>query len=168
MINNTRNRFFIVVIAVLLITNLAMLYVFTTQRKGASHGGPQAKGRSGMSVFLKDKIKFNEQQLKSFDSLREKHHESLKPLFDSLKTAKRNYYAQLETGSYVDSLGQLVGNRQAAIERSFYQYFGKIRSMCDADQKSLFDKEFPAMVERMITPGRWQGGRLGGDSATQR
>ena len=152
MSTGSRSKILIFIIAVLLIANIAMLVFF--KRPDDDKRNIPDKNRFGLTPFLKDQMKFSEDQMKTFEQLKANHKETVHPYFDSLKSAKTELYKLLDTPTVTDStvsmISAKIGKNQGEIDRLFFVYFQKVRDLCTPDQRVKFDTLFPPMWQRMI------------------
>ena len=147
-----RSKILIFIIAVLLIANIAMLLLY---KKSEDEKRANAeKNRFGLSPMVKDQLKFTEQQMKDFEQIKSKHKESVRPYFDSLRTAKTELYKLLDNPSLTDSSVLLhssnIGKNQGEIDRRFFIYFQNVRNLCTPEQRIGFDTLFPPIWQKMI------------------
>src|SRR6478735_5686283 len=102
MSTGSKSKILIFIIAVLLIANIAMLVVY--KKSEDEKKAFAEKKRFGLKHFLKNQMKFSETQMKDFEQLKTKQKETLRPYFDSLKSAKTELYSLLEKPSVSDSV----------------------------------------------------------------
>lgn len=149
-------RSLIFVIAFLLITNIALLLFLLFSRNSEQNKAEPDK-RSVVEVFLEDSIDFDKQQLAIYQNLRKDALEKGKPLFDSVKSAKRIFYQNIYSGNISDSvikkLAGNIGESQIAVDKYMLQYFKSIRRICTPAQLPKFDSSFKTVVEK-VTSGR--------------
>src|SRR3954468_2406513 len=99
------NKVLVFVIAVLLLSNIAMLYFYLTdcrdnKKKPDNNGGMRAY----MIKTLKDSVGFNDQQIASYQQMSDKHKATMKPLFEDITNAKDSLYKLLLIDKPSDSL----------------------------------------------------------------
>lgn len=160
--NNSKNKILLFIVLVMILTNIATLAYFlgfkqnTIGRveKGERHTGP-------MTEFLKKDIGFDEQQMKTFDSVKQQQREAIKPLFEDLGKTKDSFYQLLSEPSVPDSqlnaLAANIGLKQQAIEIQFFNNFKNIRRLCTDTQKNKYDSLLPSIVHKMTIPQRRRG-----------
>ncbi len=150
----SKNKVLIVLVGILLLSNIIMLsYWMFRPKKADAPKGP----RGMMHNFLKSEIHFSDEQLKTFDSLRNAHFESMKPHFKEMNLAKENIYRQVtlnRDSSTIDSLASVVGKKQAFIEVAFYHHFGRVRNLCTEEQRPVFDSLFTPFMKKMTSRKR--------------
>ena len=151
----TKNKLFIFIIALLLISNIGLVVFFMGMNKPESR---DHRGRGEITRLLKEEIGFNDTQIKQYEEIRMAHREKMRPLFDSMRTAKETLYNQLYLTEINDSVfntaSSEVGQKQQMIDRHLFNHFRTLRELCTAEQQPKFDSMIKHMVQRMIVPGR--------------
>ena len=151
----TKNKLFIFIIALLLISNIGLVVFFIGMNK---HDSRDNRGRGEITRVLKEEIGFNEIQIKQYEEIRMAHRQKMRPLFDSMRTAKETLYNQLYFPEIDDSVFNStiaeVGQKQQRIDRNLFNHFRSLRELCTAEQQPKFDTMIKHMVQRMIIPGR--------------
>jgi len=152
MSTGSKSKILIFIIAVLLIANIAMLVVY--KKSEDEKKAIVDKNRFGLTPFLKDQMKFSEPQMKDFEQLKTKQKETLRPYFDSLKSAKKDLYSLMDKPAVSDStvsfLSANIGKYQGEIDRRFFIYFQNVRNLCTQEQRVKFDTLFPPYWQKMI------------------
>ena len=152
MINNqNKSKIFLVIIAILLLANIAML-VFFLQKKGPDNGNRRPDRKVMIANFLKDEIGFTTQQLVQYDSLSNQQQEKMKDLFDTMRNNKTQQFKQLATGNFTDSTINTVADQSAAaqkiIEVQMFNHIKAVRQLCTLQQQPVFDSLFVKVFNR--------------------
>ena len=151
----TKNKLFIFIIALLLISNIGLVVFFMGMNK---HDSRDNRGRGEITRVLKEEIGFSETQIKEYEEIRMAHREKMRPLFDSIRIDKESLYNQLYLPEINDSIfntaSSAVGEKQQMIDRHLFNHFRTLRELCTAEQQPKFDTMIKHMVQRMIVPGR--------------
>ena len=151
----TKNKLFIFIIALLLISNIGLVVFFMGMNK---HDSRDNRGRGEITRVLKEEIGFSDTQIKEYEEIRMAHREKMRPLFDSILIAKESLYNQLYLPEINDSIFNIassaVGEKQQMIDRHLFNHFRTLRELCTAEQQPKFDTMIKHMVQRMIVPGR--------------
>ena len=155
MIAATKNRSLIAIIIFLLITNIAMLVFFL----GLTGPGKRMHSREdGIASFLKKDINFNDKQIEAYKLLKDKHIENIKPLFESIRSAKDSFYNLLYRPNVTDSIlkerAMIIGNKQTDLDLKMMQHLKNVRAICNAEQLTKFDSLFKNVVQR-FTHGKF-------------
>lgn len=151
----TKNKILILVLAVLLITNVAMLVLFLNRpegNKGFKRGGREAV----LTDFVQKDLGFNEQQMQQFDSLGKVHREKVKQLMDTLRNKKEEALVKVAAAGFADSaLLESAGQSslgQTAMELLMLRHFKNIRSLCTPAQQAKFDTSYYKLWHRKGEP----------------
>ncbi len=152
-----KNRSLVSIIIFLLISNIAILIFFlclSDGRKGF-HG---KEDRNTVSVFLQKEIGFNKQQMDEYQKLRATHMQSVKPLFDDIRSAKESFYNLLYINNVADSTvnkaAAVIGEKQMVLDMQMFSLFKNVRNLCTPQELPKFDSLFKKVVEKM-TGGRF-------------
>jgi len=152
----TKNRSLVSIIIFLLISNIAILIFFLGIKDGrkTSHG---KDGRNTVAVFLQNDMGFNKERMDEYQKLREAQMKSVKPLFDSIRSAKENFYSLLyinnASDSFINNAAVVIGENQMALDMQMFSHFKNIRNLCAPQELPKFDSLFKKVVEKM-TSGR--------------
>ena len=165
MFTNTKNRALVSIIIVLLISNIAILIFFLCYSNGRknAHG---REDRNAVSVFLQKEIGFNKQQMDEYQKLRATNMQSIKPLFNDIRSAKENFYNLLYvnnlTDSSVNKAADVIGEKQMVLDMHMFSHFKNVRNLCTPEELPKFDSLFKKVVEKM-TGGRFtKSGKING------
>ncbi len=168
--NPARYKTLVAIIAVLLLSNVAMLVYFVALKdngksNSSNHG---EKHKSPMTEFLQKEIGFTPAQMTVFDSLKQHHRAAVKPLFDDLSQSRDSLYLLAGAASNSDAVttaASAIGRKQAALELRMFENFQQIRAICTPAQLPKFDSLAPTLVHKMMGPPRRQGAPPKGDSS---
>ncbi len=146
MINDqNRHKVFLVIIAVLLLTNIGML-VFSLQGKETRKQVDQPDKKAFIVNLLKEEIGFDQQQLSVYDTLSNQHREKMGKLFEQLRKKKAEKFSQLAAADFADSAIARAARESAAsqemIDISMYHHCKNIRQLCSPAQRPKFDSLF--------------------------
>jgi Spy/CpxP family protein refolding chaperone len=146
MINNqNKSKIFLIIIAILLVANIAMLSFFL-QKKGTDNGTHRPDRKTFVANFLKDEIGFTTQQLAQYDSLSNEQQQKMKALFDTMRNNKTQQFKQLAAGNFTDSAINMVANQSAAaqqiMEVQMFHHIKAARQLCTPQQQHAFDSLF--------------------------
>jgi periplasmic protein CpxP/Spy len=166
--NNSRNKVLVFFIALLLLTNIGILFYFIGGR-GPGRGSHGDKRGGLVTSFLRNEIGFTKQQMDDFDNLKQQHRTAIKPLFDDLGKSKDSFYVLIGNPAIPDtvlrSAADAIGKKQAALDLQFYQNFQSIRKLCTPEQQIKFDSLMPAIASKMMQPWRRNNASKKDDSA---
>jgi hypothetical protein len=97
--------------------------------------------REGPRNEIIQHLQFDEQQIKSYDTLIKQHRKAIRQLDADMLTIKKELYAQLtkpQDSLLTDSLLSLLSSKQLAIESLHFAHFKDIHSLCKPTQEDLF------------------------------
>jgi protein CpxP len=167
MSSRSTNRVLIFIIAVLLISNVAMLVFFMSKTPGEKRESEKKPGW-GMAETLKKEAAFDDQQVREYERLREEHWEKMKPMFHDMQATKSSFYQLVRDTTLTDSavavLAGQIGEKQKAIDFQIFQHFKKVRGLCRPEQKAKFDSIYQGTVKRMSGGRGGPGGPKKADS----
>jgi len=147
-----RSKFLLLIIAVLLLANIGGLYFFFKNKAYNNNAKPPVDRKEIMTKYLKEELKFNDAQMKSFDSLSEKHKQVTEPLFEGLRQEKEKRLRFLADNNYSDSaLLQAVNRsaeRQKQLDLTMLEHIRNVRALCTPVQQQSFDTGFYKMMRR--------------------
>lgn len=155
------NKVLISIIAILLVSNIAILTFFLMKKDGGRmEKRPDRKAM--IADFLKKEIGFSEAQLQQYDTLSDRHRESVKKMFESLRSSKDKQFKQLTAGDFSDSIINNVADQSAAsqktMELQMFNHLKNIRTLCTPEQLPKFDSLFVKILNRRGGEGRKKAG----------
>jgi hypothetical protein len=153
----TQNKFLVILVGVLLLANLGVLLYFLAIKKedkrDFSHKNP--------TEFVQKELGFTKDQSVEYETLRNRHMDSIRPYFDSMRKLKDSLYIYLQqpgtSDSVVSALSSRIGDKQSEIEMLTFHHFQRVRGICTGDQLQKFD----TLVHKIINRG--PGMRRGSD-----
>ncbi len=152
----SRNKNLVFIIAVLLLTNLAVLGYFLWYKKPA----PREKrtDRPGMMVeALQKEVGFTDAQMEQYKLLKDQQRETVKPLFDEMRKAKENLFIlmsdSLANDSAVQSAANVIATHQKNLDLQALNHFKRVRALCsNPDQQVKYDSAVLRMFRKMGRP----------------
>ncbi|THU32058.1 hypothetical protein FAM09_28160 [Niastella caeni] len=167
MIKPPRQRWLLVLVAILLLTNIATLSIYWF-KKPDRDGGFGRDREKRMGQFLVDQMKFDTAQEAAYWKLRDSIIVIQKPVMDSIRNAKKRFFDLLKQPDATDSMltarSNEIGVLQKRLDSVTFRHFQKVRAICRPDQLQKFDTVIKEIVNRM-TPFRR---KLGGDSSMKK
>ena len=159
MIRPPRQRWLLVLVAILLLTNIATLSIYWL-KKPAHDGGPghdPGNREKRMGQFMVDQMKFDATQEATYWQLRDSMVVIQKPVMDSIRSSKKRFFDLLNQPDATDSMMIARTNEIADLQKKLdlvtFRHFQKVRSICRPDQLQKFDTVIKEIVNRM-TPFR--------------
>lgn len=156
MSNTSRNKNLIFLVAVLLLTNIAVLAYFLWFKK------PETKrphtDRTGMFIeMLQKEVGFTDAQIEEYKKLKDQRKESGRPLFDEMRKAKESLFSlmtdTLASDSTIQAAADLIAAQQKALDVQTLNHFKKIRALCsNPEQQVKYDSAVLQMFRKMGKP----------------
>lgn len=151
------NKTLVVVIAILLLSNIALLYFLTRCRKDCTKEPPKQENtnfRKMMAKRLKEEVGFDSTQVAKYEEMSKKHKETMKPLFTDLTHAKDSFYKLLLQPQPSDSLKNYylhrIGEKQQMIDQRIFNHFSILRQECSEAQRPKYDSVVQDVIKGMI------------------
>jgi Spy/CpxP family protein refolding chaperone len=146
----TRNKWFLALLAVLLVGNIALLLSFFVfgERQEVKSG----KGEMPSKGYLARELKLDETQEKQFREMKEKFFQEMDPVWEDIRKTKDSFYRQLNNESLTDNdiaafTARIAEKNRMADERMF-RHFRELRKFCTPQQQLTFDTLVPRMLSR--------------------
>jgi mevalonate kinase len=158
----SKSRSLIFIIAVLLLTNIAVLGYFLWFKKPNKHDNGE-KGHKGIATALQNEVGFNEQQVAQYRELKEKQWATIKPMFDEMRKAKDSFFLLLSKEDVNDSLlnksADIIAQKQKALELQAFNHFKQIRTLCTSEQLPKYDSLVQQLIRKMGKPFRGESNK---------
>jgi Spy/CpxP family protein refolding chaperone len=155
MMKPPRQRWLLVLVAILLLTNIATLSIYWI-KKPDHDGGPgrdPGNREKKMGQFMVDQMKFDATQEASYWKLRDSMIAIQKPVMDSIRSSKKRFFDLLNQPDATDSMLIAHTNQIADLQKKLdlvtFRHFQKVRSICRPDQLQKFDTVIKEIVNRM-------------------
>jgi Spy/CpxP family protein refolding chaperone len=147
------NRNLLIIIGVLLITNIAMLVYFLSDKKSAKPAEQAKDNRTGVAEMLQKDVGFTDDQIAKYKTLKEKQKETIKPMFDDMRRAKDSLFRLLSYPETSDSLvskaADIIAQRQKALDLQTFHHFKRVRTLCTPEQHAKYDSLVIKMFSKM-------------------
>jgi periplasmic protein CpxP/Spy len=148
------NKVLVLVIAVLLLSNIAMLYFYLNRCKPKDPPKKNLSMREMMVQKLKNEVGFNDQQVESYKQMSDKHKQAMKPMFEQLRLSKDSLYKMLMQDKPSDSLINYhlvkIGEKQKAIDQRIFSHFYALKQVCTPEQMPKYDSTMQKVIKGMI------------------
>lgn len=156
MMRPARQKWLLVLVAILFLTNIATLSIFWF-KKPKRPGQPAENAKRRMGQWMVDQMKFDSVQAQAYWKMRDSVVVLQRPLMDSIRDAKKNFYNLLNQPNVTDSMLHLRSDHVAALQKRLdfvtYRHFKEVQSILHHDQLQKFDTVVKEIVDRM-TPFR--------------
>lgn len=152
------NRWFALLVALLLLANMVTLVMLWSHQRNRDEFANAGRVPSGPAVeYLIRELQFDSVQQVQFQQLRETHQSLQMPLQANLHNAKDTFYNLLSSNQVTDSLLLKYSTKISAIEQQMdlarFKHFQSLRAICHPAQQIKFDKIIKEVIQNM------QGGR---------
>ncbi len=160
--NSVRNKVLIFIIAILLLTNMAILVYFLWLKQPEVVDRENEHRREGLSQTLKKEVGFNDQQVAAYRQLKDQQWKTMKSKFDDLRRAKDSLFYLLSvpdvSDSTVDKAADLIADRQKQLDMQAFNHFKELRKVCTPEQLPKYDTLIQRMFHRMTSTSFRKGG----------
>ncbi|SDC87383.1 Spy/CpxP family protein refolding chaperone [Niabella drilacis] len=148
--NSARNRTLIFIIALLLITNLALLaYTFFFSKKPHPE-----REREGFTAALKNEVGFTDSQIEQFKQLKQKQWAGAKADMEQIRKIKQQLFdltrRPVVADSTVEALADSIATLQKQAEVKSFHHFKATRAICTPEQQPKYD----SLMTKIIRQGR--------------
>lgn len=145
---------------VMLFLNLAVIAGIWIFRPGGHFLGRERAGQIRMQHFIERELNLSEEQIKAFRELRRDHFRETRNINRDIRKYRSSLFALLENEqkdmSKADSLSNVLGEAQQALEKAIYEHFAELRGICNEQQKEKFDRITQKVMLR-LDPSRERG-----------
>ena len=158
--STTRNRNLLIIIAVLLLTNVAVLVYFLGQKRPEKAATPDSgkDNKNFVAEMLQKEVGFSDEQAAKYKELKGKQREKIVPMYDNMLKAKDSLFRLLSypetTDSVVDKMADVIAQKQKAIDLETLNHFKRVRLLCTSDQLVKYDTMVLQLVRKMGKPVR--------------
>ena len=154
----SRNRIYVLLIGLLLLSNLALVGFFVLNKPEKRPDNHRDRPSSFMRESLKKDVGFNDNQMAEYDKIIQTHRAQMRPIFEDITRTKENFYQLLSQPNIPDSLlnsmANTIGEKQKLIDMKIFTHFQNLRQLCTPEQRPAFDSLAQKVVHRMIVPMR--------------
>jgi len=151
--STSRNRSLLIIIAVLFLTNVAVLVYFLELKKTE-----RPLAWNGVAEMLQKEVGFNEEQTSKYKEMKEKQRGKIRPMYDEMRKAKDSLFRLLSypetTDSALNKMADVIAQKQKSIDLETFNHFKKVRVLCTPDQLPRYDTMVLQMFRKMGKPAR--------------
>lgn len=144
---NNSNKFLKIAVALLLITNIALVAFILLGKNGKV----KKDSRPDITEMLAKEVGLTEEQKTTHRQMHAEHRKMMKPLMDSIREAKISYYKNIKEASN-DSLINLYSSQisalQISIDKTMLTHLLKVRAFLQPAQQAKFDTVVIKMMSR--------------------
>ena len=144
----SRNKILLSIIAVLLITNVAMLVLVFRMKEHHPH-----KKGPGFSERLKKEVGFTSEQMSVYEPRKKVFWDTIRKRYTDIKETKEGFYHYMYDPTVPDSTleqkAEIIGNQQKELDLFVIKFFKEVRKLCTPEQLPKYDSLLPPIIERM-------------------
>lgn len=132
----------------LLLSNIVLVYflVFGKDKK------PPKKDRQDPTTIMIKEVGMDEKQSAAHKQLKDEHFKNVRPIYDSLRSAKAAYFGLIKDTTLPESKLFEARNRiaywQTYIDSMTFAHFRKMRSLLNAEQQPKYDDFVQKLMQR--------------------
>lgn len=150
-----RQKWLLVLVGILLVTNIITLAILWSTKKSDKDNARQQRPRMGQ--FIVDQMKFDSVQEKAYWIMRDSMVNNQRPVWDSIRAARKRFYdlvnQQITNDSLLQARAEEITGHQQKLDLITLHHFQNVRTLCRPDQVQKFDTVIQEIVNRM-TPQR--------------
>jgi protein CpxP len=154
MTKSPRQKWLLLLVIILLLTNITTLSIFWFV-KPKKPAGPE---RQRMGTWIVNELKFDKDQEATYWKLRDSLVSQQKPIMDSMRAAKKRFYEQLNNPNVSDSTLEINSNKTLALQKRLdfltFQHFQQVRTLCRPEQLPKLDTVVKEIINRMTSSRR--------------
>ena len=154
--STSSNRPLIFIVAVLLLTNIAVLGYFLWYKKPAKppiENPGKRNGGKGIEGPLTTEVGFTEDQLVQYRQMRDEQMKAVRPMMEEIRKAKDSFFSLIGNSnisdSRIDSVAEDIAKKQKAMDLRMFNHFKRIRALCKPDQLAKYDSVVQGMMKKM-------------------
>lgn len=155
MSTTSRNKNLVFIIAVLLLTNIAVLVYFLVIKKPEERPRLSQEKRTGMVIeMLQKEAGFTDEQIAQYKQLKDLQEKTVKPMFDEMRKAKDSLFRLIRnpeiSDSVVNSVADIIAQKQKALDLQTFHHFKSLRALCkDEAQAVKYDSAISRLFKKM-------------------
>jgi periplasmic protein CpxP/Spy len=161
----SRQKWLLVLVGILLVTNIITLSVFWSTKKKKDNN-PQQRPRMGK--FIVDQMKFDSTQEAAYWIMRDSMMEKQRPVWDSIRAAKKRFFDLVNQPGVSDSLLRSRADEVMAFQKKLdsitLRHFQQVRTLVHPGQVQKFDTVIQEIVNRMTPQRRPNNNNRPGDN----
>jgi periplasmic protein CpxP/Spy len=158
-----RQKWLLLLVAILLVTNIITLSIYWSM-KPAEQARPNENGgdrQKRMGQFMVNELKLDKDQETVYWKLRDTMVSKQRPLMDSIRNTKKRFFDLLKEPATQDTTLQAradeIGALQKQLDLVTFQHFQQVRALCKPEQVLKFDTVIKEIVNRMTNGWRSPG-----------
>ncbi|MBO9564598.1 MAG: hypothetical protein J7621_17610 [Niastella sp.] len=158
-----RQKWLLLLVAILLVTNIITLSIYWSMKPAEqprnNESGADRQRRMGQ--FMVNELKLDKEQETVYWKLRDTMLGRQKILMDSIRNTKKRFFDLLKEPAIQDTILQTradeIGALQKQLDLVTFQHFQQVRALCKPEQVLKFDTVVKEIVNRMTSGWRGPG-----------
>jgi len=158
------NRWLAIIILLLLTANVVTLGYLWTHKNNTIFNDPAQQlpppPQGQVFEFVTKELQLDSAQQKAYKLLRDEHQAGQRPLQDSIRKAKDNFFALLQQAapdSLIELRSAIIARAEQQLDLFTFKHFQQLRAICNPTQQNKFDSIIQGVLRRMA-PGRMHEG----------
>ena len=151
------NKLLVFSTVALLIINVVLVYFLWTSKK--RH--PKSKRGGDRGDWVVKELNLDDRQKEEHKKIKDAHFATLKPIFDSITSARKNLYGLINDSTVNDSAvseyTRIIGEQHALVSRYTFDHFKQLRAICNPAQQMKLDTIVQKIVQDMGRRGAKPG-----------
>jgi Spy/CpxP family protein refolding chaperone len=144
----TRNKWFLALLGVLLLGNIALLLSFFVFGERQEAKPPKTEERS----YLARELKLDAGQEKQFKEMKERFFKDMEPVWEDIRKTKDSFYRQVNNSALTDAeiadWARRIAEKSRVSDERMFQHFRELRNYITPEQQAKFDTLVPKMMTR--------------------
>lgn len=150
-------KYYLIILVILVILNVFSWRIWWIYPPGKqpvlSQLMEKDKGRrnGGGMRFLEDRLNLDEIQKQEFKQLRKEYFAEINGIneqIDALRKELMNHLMKEDVSLKKDSIFKLMTHHKMKFEKATFKHFNKMRTLCNDEQKEVYDTLFVHMMNR--------------------
>ena len=168
----TNNRWMGIVTLFLITVNIFTLVLLWSNKERKSGDDKMPPPQEQVFEFINKELKLDSVQQNAYKKLREEHQLAQRPLQDSIRQAREDFFELLKQPAATKEEIALQNNKISMAEEQLnlvtFNHFQILRQLCSADQQKTFDGLIKEVLHRMAPARRPQGPPPGMENGDRR
>ncbi len=135
------NKILAIAVIVLLAVNVGLLFLIW-KGKGSGQKGQQSNSNNALETMARE-LNMTESQKNNYQALRDQHFTNVRPLYDSVREARKDFLKMIQSpvvqDSSINNYSRRIADKQAVIDRMTLDHFRKVRGLFSGDQQKKYD-----------------------------
>ncbi|MET0636289.1 MAG: hypothetical protein ABWZ25_09705 [Chitinophagaceae bacterium] len=148
--NRPSNKVLLLIIAVLLLTNIAVLVYFLNYSK------EEEVVSKGATELLKEQVGFSDKQLEEYKKIRDQQREVIRPMYENMRMSKDTLFKllgdSLVSEERLNEITDHIGQKQKSLDLLTFRHFSELRKICRPEQRTAYDSMVVQLFRKMGKP----------------